>query len=29
MENTTIDVDMLLAELTQEAMIIVSVDKTC
>lgn len=29
MENSSIDVDMLLEELTQEAMIVVAVDKDC
>lgn len=29
MENSSIDVDMLLEELTQEAMVVVAVDKDC
>lgn len=29
MENSSIDVDMLLEELTQEAMVVVAVDKGC
>lgn len=29
MENSSIDVDMLLEELTQEVMVVVAVDKDC